>query len=56
MIVIPTSTPTNMKAVAKLRIHWYRSGEETEEDLSHIDESNILKPIDTSGKKPSKWI
>ena len=32
------------------------SGEETEEDLSHIDENNILKPIDTSGKKPSKWI
>ena len=30
------------------------SEEEPEKDLSHIDESNILKPIDTSGKKPSK--
>ena len=26
------------------------SGEETEDDLSHIDENNILKPIDTSGR------
>ena len=32
------------------------SEEEPEKDLSHIDESNILKPIDTSGKKPSKWM
>ena len=30
------------------------SEEGPEIDLSHIDESNILKPIDTSGKKPSK--